>query len=259
MELDPGSVKSSNSLYMVIAAHFDSKFRADTARKGQEVRLKCQAVGDKPLTINWLKDKLTFTPQEDPRYELNEIDSSDGLVSEIYIRNTDRRDSALYSCITSNSYGHDDTNIQLIMQEPPDPPQDVKVTEIDGRSTKVLWAPAYGGNSPIQQYIVQHKAEGGTHTHSFSRHSAVHLTVKLTAINILEKWGLKSGNVTVPGSETSLTIRNLRPVTHYQLRVFAVNSIGKSEQSEVKHFRTDEEGTLISLTHFIATRKGLLH
>lgn len=30
-------------------------------------------------------------------------------------------------------------------------------------------------------------------------------------------------------------------MTYYQIRVFAVNSVGKSEASEVAHFRTDEE------------------
>lgn len=37
-------------------------------------------------------------------------------MSEILIRQADRRDSALFSCVASNAYGRDDTNIQLIVQ-----------------------------------------------------------------------------------------------------------------------------------------------
>lgn len=70
----------------------------------------------RPITIAWLKDKLTFNPREDPRYELLETIVADGINSEIVIRNADRRDSSLFSCVTTNAYGHDDTNIQLIMQ-----------------------------------------------------------------------------------------------------------------------------------------------
>lgn len=105
------------SFFLVaVAAHFDSKFRAETVRKGHEARLKCEAIGDRPLTVTWHKDKLPFNPREDPRYELTETIKSEGLISEIVIRNSDRRDSALFTCITSNTFGHDDTNIQLIMQ-----------------------------------------------------------------------------------------------------------------------------------------------
>ncbi|CAG2123263.1 unnamed protein product, partial [Medioppia subpectinata] len=94
------------------------------------------------------KDKLTFNPRDDPRYELLEAIVSEGIKSEIVIRNADRRDSALFSCVTTNAYGHDDTNIQLIMQEPPDAPSDLKILEHDGRSARISWSPPYSGNSP---------------------------------------------------------------------------------------------------------------
>lgn len=40
-------------------------------------------MGDKPLTINWLKDKMTFNPKDDPRYELIEVSSDEGLLTMI--------------------------------------------------------------------------------------------------------------------------------------------------------------------------------
>lgn len=47
---------------------------------------------------------------------MNETHTEHSVVSEIVITDTDRRDSALFSCIARNAYGSDDTNIQLILQ-----------------------------------------------------------------------------------------------------------------------------------------------
>jgi Down syndrome cell adhesion protein len=93
-----------------------NKFQAETVKRMQDARLRCEAIGDQPLSINWIKDKLPFNPREDPRFELIENFTNQGLSAELIIHGTDRRDSALYTCIASNSYGDDDCNIQLIMQ-----------------------------------------------------------------------------------------------------------------------------------------------
>lgn len=72
---------------------------------------------------------------------------------------------------------------------------------------------------------------------------ALSLTLQTTTEMNAEKWGARlSSNSTISGGETSAHLRSLRPVTYYQVRVFAVNGVGKSEFSETGHFRTDEEG-----------------
>lgn len=48
-------------------------------------------------------------------------------------------------------------------------------------------------------------------------------------------------NTTVSGAESSALIRNLKPIHSYELRVIAVNSLGRSEGSEVLKFTTEEE------------------
>ena len=104
------------SLTVNVAAGFKTKFKAETVRKGQEASLKCEVEGDRPITISWMKDKINLSIKEEPRYELIESATRDGVSSEILIRNADRRDSALFTCVSFNSYGSDDTKIQLIMQ-----------------------------------------------------------------------------------------------------------------------------------------------
>ena len=96
--------------------------------------------------------------------------------------------------------------------------------EFDGRSAKVTWSPPFSGNSPITSYTVQYKPEG-------------------------EKWsGRETINLTVSGSENSILIRGLKPVSIYHARVFASNNLGRSDPSETIHLRTDEEGKLMKLS-----------
>lgn len=99
-----------------VPAHFKSKFRAETVRKGQEAVIRCEAEGDRPLTISWTKDKNPLRTKDDLRYESTETPTKEGVISEIVIKNADRRDSALFTCIAANPYGEDETNIQMIMQ-----------------------------------------------------------------------------------------------------------------------------------------------
>jgi len=92
-------------MMLTVAAHFETKFRAETVRKGHEARLRCEAIGDKPLTITWMKDKMPFNIRDESRYELIETATAEGVSSEIIIKNSDRRDSALFTCVTFNSHG----------------------------------------------------------------------------------------------------------------------------------------------------------
>lgn len=85
-------------------------------RKGQETIVKCEAQGDSPLSITWSKDKSLLKFKDDSRYELSETATKDGLNSQVIIKNSDRRDSALFTCRATNPYGDAETNIQIIMQ-----------------------------------------------------------------------------------------------------------------------------------------------
>lgn len=90
----------------VVAAHFEGpKFRAITVRKGHEASLKCEAEGDPPLSVSWMKDKVPLNTKEETRYELIETPTGNGVVSEVIIRNSDRRDSSLFTCSAYNSFG----------------------------------------------------------------------------------------------------------------------------------------------------------
>jgi Down syndrome cell adhesion protein len=189
-------------------------------RKGHNIRLKCEALGDKPIGITWTRDKQKIdavtnvdtmgSSSPDNRYELNESITTKGIVSEVLIKKADRRDSSQFTCLASNAFGYDDTNIQLIVQEPPDPPQDVHLLEITSRSVKISWSPPYSGNSPIINYYIQYR----------------------TGIisSDLSKWSMAL-NVSIPSGETVGQIVGLRPSVLYFFRLISENHIGRSEAS----------------------------
>jgi len=79
--------------------------------------LQCKARGDPVMKAVWQKDKQIIDSSVDKRYTIKEeIVSPHNMISYLEIANVGRYDSALFTCIVSNSFGSDDTNIQLIVQ-----------------------------------------------------------------------------------------------------------------------------------------------
>lgn len=97
-------------------AHFEEEFKVETVQKGATLVIKCKALGDKPLKIDWQKDGQNFKIQNDQRYKVTELVVEEGMISEIRVQVADRRDSCLFTCHASNRYGNDKTNIQVIVQ-----------------------------------------------------------------------------------------------------------------------------------------------
>ena len=142
-----------------VPAHFKNSFNAETIRKGDNVKIACEAFGEEPITISWSKDRIPFQPIKETRYTLTEqasghqasnsmqtsasidvqqqqqtkddsillnslsrlnalqaLKSSNSYINILEINQTDRRDSALFTCIASNLYGKDEYNVQIIVQ-----------------------------------------------------------------------------------------------------------------------------------------------
>lgn len=93
----------------------------------------------------------------------------------------------------------------------------MKIVEIDGKSAKVVWNAPFSGNSIILHYLIEFQQAD-------------------------ESWNRNTPNLlNVTGNENQATLKGLKPVTQYQVRVYAQNALGKSEPSEQIVFRTDEE------------------
>ncbi|XP_065168013.1 cell adhesion molecule Dscam1 isoform X4 [Atheta coriaria] len=197
-------------------AYFPQKTKQIQVVKGEHAHLQCSAVGDTPMEIMWKMGGQQIVSDVDQRYSIREQTLVEGMVSELGIERTIRQDTGVFTCSSSNAYGQDEMNIQLIVQEIPEFPKNVRVTEQLSRSIGVSWTQPHAGNSPISNYIIQYK-EG------------------------LDPWPTQPSKVSVPGSQTSTTVENLKPSQIYHLRVLAENRLGLSEPSQVVQVSTLEE------------------
>ncbi|XP_044744906.1 Down syndrome cell adhesion molecule-like protein Dscam2 isoform X2 [Coccinella septempunctata] len=198
-------------------AHFQQKSKQVQVVKGEQAHLQCSALGDVPMEITWKMGGQRMTKEGgDPRYNIREQTLAEGMVSELGIERTIRQDTGIFTCSASNAYGSDDMNIQLIVQEIPEAPRNVRVTDQLSRSIGISWTQPYAGNSPITNYIIQYKPGS-------------------------EVWPNQPTKVTVSGAQTTTNIPNLRPATAYHLRILAENRLGLSDPSQTVQVNTLEE------------------
>ncbi|XP_035230454.1 Down syndrome cell adhesion molecule-like protein Dscam2 isoform X5 [Stegodyphus dumicola] len=200
-----------------VPARFDEKFTVVTVKKGDSASLRCEAVGDQPLSVIWKRDGKELRKINGGRYEIFETLTPKGLKSELVLREADRTDGQLYTCLTENPYGKDERSIKLLVMEVPATPLDLKVQEVWSRSVSVSWSPPYTGNSPITKYVLQYwrdAASGGRH-------------------RLEEK--------VVTSAQTSALIKDLHPGTNYGLAIVAENTVGRGEPSDTVSFSTGEE------------------
>lgn len=200
-----------------VPAYFTVKSKQVYIAKGKQVHLQCNVEGDNPIDVKW---KVQTTQQyidesTDIRYSIREQTLDDGMVSELGISHTYRQDSGSYVCIANNAFGQDDLLIQLVVQEVPEPPKNLRINLQQSRTIQISWNIPFSGNSPIEEYTVQYKA-------------------------ISENWQ-SAEKVVVAGPEIQATIINLRPARTYHVRVVAENKFGSSEFSEIIQVTTLEE------------------
>ncbi|KAH8026100.1 hypothetical protein HPB51_015449 [Rhipicephalus microplus] len=101
---------------MILPAFFKSQFSSQNVQKGEDVRIRCEAFGEKPINITWTKDRQVLNFQAETRYKETTTTLPEHVVSEVHIKSADRRDSSLFTCMASNAYGRDETNFQVVVQ-----------------------------------------------------------------------------------------------------------------------------------------------
>ncbi|XP_022656487.1 Down syndrome cell adhesion molecule-like protein Dscam2 isoform X2 [Varroa jacobsoni] len=210
----PGISKVIN-LDVHVAAHFERKFQALTVRRGDSFQLNCRAIGEPPLVVTWTRDRQPFSPNLEPRYVVQELNTKEVLEYKIHVATAERRDSSLFSCYAENAFGRDDTNFQVVVQEPPEKPREVDVASVSSRSATLTWQHPYSGNSPIIRYILEFKKSKAS-------------------------WEIAQAS-TVETAEPRVVVTSLRPKSEYEIRLKAENALGMSEPSQAVTVTTDEE------------------
>lgn len=134
---------------MFLAPQFDSKLRNLTAIRGQPTVLQCNAKGELPINVVWSINKERLESNINTRYTIIQQTLSTGVASTLTIDPTQRTDTALFACAATNAYGSDYTNIDVIVQEPPEAPYGVRVLDKSVKCVEFFWSEPYNGNSPI--------------------------------------------------------------------------------------------------------------
>ncbi|XP_041939795.1 myosin-binding protein C, fast-type-like isoform X8 [Alosa sapidissima] len=167
---------------------------------GNKLRLDTEISGDPPPTVQWMRgDKVIGTEAGRVR-----VESRTGL-SSFVIEGAEREDEGNYSITVTNPAGEDKANIHIKIVDVPDPPENVKCTAVGEDCATITWeAPKIDGGAPIKGYYMERKKKGSS------------------------RW--TKLNFDVYESTTYEAKRMIEGVL-YEMRVFAVNSIGMSQPS----------------------------
>ncbi|XP_054710228.1 cell adhesion molecule Dscam2-like [Uloborus diversus] len=207
-----------------------------TVKKGEPTTLRCDVTGDNPLTISWGKANRNLPLVNEDRIKIQEDTTVENSSSSVIIRNTAAEDTGLYICMARNSYGQSQATIRLRIvgeinisvihitggahipkskgAQQPSIPLDFIVSEVWCKSVRLRWKQPYNGNSPLLHYIIRYKIKDGDSRPTETK---------------------------VPGSQSSVVIRDLRPNSQYSFQVVAVNEVGASGASSAQHASTTEE------------------
>ncbi|KAH0954098.1 hypothetical protein HN011_010881, partial [Eciton burchellii] len=196
--------------------YFAAPSRLVTVKKGDTATLHCEVHGDKPVTVTWLKGgKSELNPSTNYRVAVKQEVTPDGVIAQLQISSAEAVDSGAYFCQANNLYGRDQQLVQLLVQEPPQPPNAIETAMVASRSINVKWQHKSQDTSEVTKYILQYKeGEGGM-------------------------W--QQQEFTGPPLPYAALIDDLKPATRYTIRVIAEGPAGRSVPSAELVVRTDPQ------------------
>lgn len=98
---------------MLVPVKFYEKYQSIQAKRGEPIKLKCNATGDQPIAIQWTKAGVKIEKNDGHNYEIDDIPTSRGILSELTIKSIQKSDGAIYKCDAENEHGKDDRTIKL--------------------------------------------------------------------------------------------------------------------------------------------------
>uniref|UniRef100_A0A3B3XR33 Myosin-binding protein C, fast-type n=2 Tax=Poecilia mexicana TaxID=48701 RepID=A0A3B3XR33_9TELE len=167
---------------------------------GNKLRLDVPITGDPAPTVIWTKGEKVIT-EGDGRVH---VESTKGHCI-FTIEGAERQDEGIYSVVVRNPAGEDTADISVKVVDVPDPPQAPKILSVGEDSCIVQWEPPlFNGGDPIIGYVVERK--------------------KLRSY----RWMRLNFD---PYPETTFEAKRMIEGMPYEMRVYAVNSIGMSHHS----------------------------
>ena len=94
------------------APHFTQPIHSVVACEGSSTAFEVVITGQKPISVNWLKDGVNCA--ENPNYEIEENDIENRyclVISEVF-----DEDAGKFSCVARNAAGHASSTAELVVQ-----------------------------------------------------------------------------------------------------------------------------------------------
>ncbi|MED6283195.1 Myosin-binding protein C, fast-type [Characodon lateralis] len=167
---------------------------------GNKLRLDVEITGEPAPTVVWSKGEEAITATEGRV----RVESRKDL-SCFVIEGAERTDEGNYTICVTNPVGEDKAVLFIKIVDVPDPPENVKCTGVGEDCATIVWEPPkFDGGAPVKGYLMERKKKGSS------------------------RW--TKLNFDVYESTTYEAKRMIEGVL-YEMRVFAVNSIGLSQPS----------------------------
>ncbi|KAM9715560.1 myosin-binding protein C, fast-type-like isoform 5-T5 [Menidia menidia] len=167
---------------------------------GNKLRLDVEITGEPAPTVVWSKGDQPVTSTEGRvRVEARKD------LSCFVIEGAERDDEGNYTICVTNPAGEDKAMLFVKIVDVPDPPENVKCTGVGEDCATIVWEPPkFDGGAPVKGYLMERKKKGSS------------------------RW--TKLNFDVYESTTYEAKRMIEGVL-YEMRVFAINSIGMSQPS----------------------------
>ncbi|XP_068097309.1 myosin-binding protein C, fast-type-like isoform X2 [Hyperolius riggenbachi] len=167
---------------------------------GNKLRFDVPITGEPAPTVTWHKGLQDLKDMEgrvhiELRTEL----------SSFVIEGAERSDEGQYNIVVTNPVGEDKATLIVKVVDVPDPPENVRITSVGEDWASVVWdPPKYDGGKEVTGYLIERKKKGS------------------------QRWMKMNFEVY---TDTSYQSVKMIEGVMYEIRVFAVNAIGISQQA----------------------------
>ncbi|XP_034046072.1 myosin binding protein Ca isoform X2 [Thalassophryne amazonica] len=171
-----------------------------TVVAGNKLRFDVEITGEPAPTVCWMKeDKVVSEGEGRVRVDTRKT------LSSFVIEGVEKADEGLYSIMVTNPAGEDKAEVFVKIVDVPNPPESVKCTSVQEDSAMITWdPPAFDGGVPVKGYLMERKKVGSS------------------------RWTKLNFDVY---ESTTYEAKKMIEGVFYEMRVFAVNSIGVSQPS----------------------------
>uniref|UniRef100_A0A8C4PYE5 Myosin binding protein C1 n=1 Tax=Eptatretus burgeri TaxID=7764 RepID=A0A8C4PYE5_EPTBU len=168
---------------------------------GTKLRLDIPIMGEPAPKVSWNRGNQGI-PTTGGRIRAEAMQETSSLVIDV----VERDDEATYSIQAKNEAGVAHANVKLKVIDFPDPPSAPEITSIGGDWCVCAWKPpAYDGGLPILGYVIERKKKQSN---------------RWMRLNF-DTW-----------KELTFEAKNMMEGVPYEMKVFAVNSVGTSAPSD---------------------------